>query len=65
MPIKGKSDLAKGALSGYYEFTCENPLTDEEWQTTLLDGRRPTGPSWTSDIIIRSPSLESKPGYSF
>ena len=45
--------LARGATLSYYEF--EQPinqrLTDEEWQKQLKEGKAPTRPKWTKEII--------------
>ena len=63
--INGKPYLTKGAVFSYYEFTSDQPLTDEEWQVQIISGREPERPVWVRDITIRASSLESKPGYSF
>lgn len=63
--INGKPYLTKGAVFSYYEFINSSPLTDEEWISRLSSGQIPERPLWMKEIIVKSPSLESKPTYSF
>ncbi len=63
--INGKPYLTKGAVFSYYEFTENQPLSDEEWGTRVTSGNVPERPVWLKEIMVNSPTLESKPGFSF
>jgi hypothetical protein len=63
--INGKPYITRGAVFSYYEFTSEEPLTDEAWQSRLLSNNIPERPKWTNEITVETNSLESKPDYSF
>lgn len=63
--INGKPYLTKGAVFSYYEFNSGQPLSDEEWQKQLIEGKWPKRPTWLKDITVETRSLESKPEYSF
>jgi hypothetical protein len=63
--INGKPYLTKGAVFSYYEFKSDTPLTDEAWREQITSGTEPERPVWVKDIMVRTKSLESKPGYSF
>lgn len=63
--INGKPFLTKGAVFSYFEFTSDQPLTDEAWRTRLSDGQQPERPAWMKEIVTKASSLESKPSYSF
>lgn len=62
--INGKPYLTRGTVFSYYEFNSGQPLTDEQWQKQLLEGKAPTRPSWTNEITVRTNSLEAKEAYS-
>ena len=55
----------KGAVFSYYEFTSPIRLTDEDWQRKLPTGQGFERPKWMMDIVVDTPSLKSKPSYSF
>ncbi len=63
--INGKPYLTKGAVFSYYEFNNGQPLSDEEWQKQLLEGKDIKRPTWLNGITVKTSSLESKPEYSF
>lgn len=63
--INGRPYLTKGAVFSYYEFTNNTPMTDEEWQSKVSRGESIQRPVWVKEITVQSPSLESKPEYSF
>jgi len=63
--INGKPYLTKGAVFSYYEFISEPPLSDEDWRAQVTSGQAPARPKWLNEIMVGTPSLESKPGYSF
>jgi hypothetical protein len=63
--INGKPYLTKGAVFSYYEFNSEAPLSDEEWRTRLTSGGAPPRPAWLQEIMVKTPSLETKSSFSF
>lgn len=63
--INGYPYITKGACFSYYEFTSGERLTDEEWQSQIAAGKTPSKPIWLNGLYSNTPSLESKPGYSF
>ncbi|HYF68779.1 MAG TPA: DUF3160 domain-containing protein [Ohtaekwangia sp.] len=63
--INGKPYLTKGAAFSYYEFNSKTPLSDEDWRTQLTSGEAPDRPVWLKEIMVNTPTLESKPSYSF
>jgi hypothetical protein len=63
--INGYPYITKGACFSYYEFTSGERLTDEEWQSQIAAGKTPSKPIWLKELYSNTPSLESKPGYSF
>jgi hypothetical protein len=63
--INGKPYLTKGAAFSYYEFTSKTPLSDEDWRTQITSGKAPDRPVWLKEIMVNTPTLESKPSYSF
>lgn len=62
--INDKPYITRGAVFSYYEFTSDEPLTDEQWQKQLLDGKAPQRPEWTKNILTETSSLEAKKEYS-
>lgn len=62
--INGKPYITRGAVFSYYEFTNNRPLTDEQWQQQLLDGKAPPRPEWVRSIMVKTSSLEAKGQYS-
>jgi hypothetical protein len=63
--INGKPYLTKGAVLSYYEFNSEAPLSDEEWRARLTSGGAPPRPAWLKEIMVKTPSLETKSSFSF
>lgn len=63
--INGYPYITKGAVFSYYEFTSPIRLTDEDWQRKLPTGQGFERPKWMMDIVVDTPSLKSKPSYSF
>jgi hypothetical protein len=63
--INGKPYLTKGAVFSYYEFTSKTPLSDEDWRIQITSGKAPDRPVWLKEIMVNTPTLESKPSYSF
>lgn len=61
--INGKPYLTRGAVFSYYEFTSDNPMTDEHWQKQLLRGEIPPRPEWSKKIMTETNSLETKAEY--
>jgi hypothetical protein len=49
-PVKGGEILCRGAVMPYYEFTCSERLTDEEWRELLKTKKRPKQPDWIKPI---------------
>ena len=63
--INGYPYLTKGACFSYYEFINNTPLTDEAWQERINTGNAPERPVWLNDLYVKTPSLLTKPSYSF
>jgi hypothetical protein len=53
-PWRGNQILCKGAVLPYYEFACEDRLTDTEWKELLDSDERPAIPDWVKPIISES-----------
>jgi hypothetical protein len=63
-PWRGNQILCKGAVLPYYEFACEDRLTDTEWKELLDSEERPAVPDWVKPIIgengISKPIFEAQ-----
>ena len=49
VPIDGKLYLTRGGVFDYFEFTCSERLTDEEWQANLSNP--PKRPPFVDDYM--------------
>jgi hypothetical protein len=50
-PWQGNQILCKGAVLPYYEFACEDRLTDTDWKELLDSDERPALCDWLKPII--------------
>lgn len=61
VPIGGKLYLTRGAVFSYYEFVSDKRLTDEEWQKSFDEGKRPAMPEWIDSFTDRNGAKEKIP----
>ncbi len=52
VPFYGRRQLVRGSVYGYFEFTSDHPLTDDEWR--LKDGQEPR-PAWVKPFVVDTP----------
>jgi hypothetical protein len=53
VPLGRRTILARGAVSSFYHFKGDQPMSDEEWREKLDSGKAPRQPSWARPIHVR------------
>ncbi len=54
VPLGRRLILARGAVSSFYHFKGNRPMSDEEWRKKLDSGKAPKQPPWARPIRVRT-----------